>query len=131
MAEYVSDGLAIAGTAEIVDLDNREVKPGNTRRSLVPLVILHCADRPPFPLGTRLWWANPDRVVAELREVTPSPDGWTVVLALLEGHNYGTRVPAEGTQAVYATLSRSTYPQPSSSGDIPWTHQPAAAGGAA
>jgi hypothetical protein len=129
MAEYVADGMAIAGTVEAVDLDNREVKAGNTRRSQVPLVTLHCGDRPAFPLSTQLWWANPNLVLAELRQVTASTVGWTVVLALLAGHNYGTRVPAEGAQVVYATLSRTTYPQPGSSGDIPWTHQPAAAGG--
>ncbi|GLZ28080.1 hypothetical protein Lesp02_02700 [Lentzea sp. NBRC 105346] len=131
MAELVADGTAVLGVVESVDLSHKEIKPGNVRRTQVPLITMRCQHKPILPLHSRLWWEGPDLVVAELRQVTSAADGWIVLLALQDGHNRGTRIPQPGMPTVYAALDRTAYPQPNSFGNTPWTHQPHNRDGAA
>jgi hypothetical protein len=132
MAEYVVAGQAFAGETVAVDLDNRETKPGNRNRSLVPLVTVRTLGRPPLPIGAKVWWTGDSRVGAEIRAVTPTvrragdpadDRPYAVQVALIEGHLRGTRAPAVGTGATFTVLEPNPQPWAPRLGPIPWTHR--------
>lgn len=120
MATLDSDGLCIAGRVESVDLANREVKPGNTRASLVPLVRLELENQTRLLPGADVLWAGDRRVRAEIRTLA----GGKADLALVSGHDHGRRCPGPNDRVLWASLIPFGGSAPRDPEGVPWTHQP-------
>lgn len=127
MAAYDAEGNCVSGVVEDVNLDNREVKPGNKRRTLVPLVWVKCPGSTLLLEGTRVIWADDRGVVGVIRQIDERGNTSQVLLAIMGGHARGTRLPGFGSNAVFAALEVFGGQPPGSPDDVPWTHRPGAA----
>ncbi len=123
MAEHDAAGLCLSGTVASFDLENFEVKPGNKRATLVPLLELSMTSQPQLLIGDELWWTGDGRVLCEIRAIAERRGQWTVTLAVLQNHKDGQRLPAVHSQAVFARLSAFGGPPPDGPREIPWTHR--------
>lgn len=120
MAEHDANGRCIMGTVAKVDLDNKEIKPGNVRRSSVPLMTLRLVAPTMLLPGEKATFVGNDKVTVEVREVGKNE----VVLAAVSGHKSGTLLPSKGTGAVFVAMSLFGGRPPDSPDEVPWTHKP-------
>lgn len=120
MAELDAAGRCMFGTVVTTDPDNSEIKQGNSRRSLVPLVTLKLTAPTRLLAGDFVTWAEERKVGALVREVRR--DG-TVVLALMEGHNRGTVMPQARSDVMFVDLRPFGGLGPQAVDEIPWTHR--------
>jgi hypothetical protein len=118
LAEVDAAGRCVAGTVLSVDLENREVKPGNQRATQVPLVEIQAADASTLLEDDAVIWTSEPSVVGVIRSRTED----TAVIAVSGGHKNGTRLPTVGSPAVFAALSRFGGMSPEDPEHVPWTH---------
>lgn len=123
MAEHDANGLCISGHVTDVDLDNREVKRGNTNRTQVPLVRMVSASAPQLVEGDEVVWTADRRVEGEIRSIGARKSGWEVEIAVLGGHKSGERLPRSRSEAIFVALSSFGGPPPTSPDEVPWTHR--------
>ncbi len=123
MAEHDADGLCISGVVSRVDLEHREIKPGNTRQTLVPLVKVVATVEPQLLEGDEIVWAGDRGVEGVIRRITECKGSWEVEIAIVKGHKSGERVPRPRTEVVFAALTRFGGLSPSSPDEVPWTHR--------
>ena len=121
MAELETSGMCVVGEVTKVDLEHKEVKPGNTRATQVPLVTLKLDAATRLLEGARLLWCGDSKVSGEIRLLA---EGQAIV-ALMDGHNYGERVPAQGSIAIFAPSSTFSGQSPRDPESVPWTHRSA------
>ena len=120
MANLDADGVCISGSVITADTANQEIKPGNTRASLVPLLDVRL-DAPTRLLpGAEVVLTGDRRVEAEVRTIAEG----TVGLALLAGHDRGNRTPPVGGTVLFASLNPFGGTAPADPEDVPWTHKP-------
>ncbi len=122
LAEVDAAGRCITGKAVTVDPENREVKPGNKNRSLVPLVDVRLDGDTRLLVGEKVRWSSERAVAGLVRGMTDA----RATIALMDGHNRGTRVPRRGEAVVFADLSIFGGGSPDDPLEVPWTHQPGA-----
>lgn len=122
MAEHDADGVCISGTVLAVEREHFEVKSGNKRASLVPLLRILAPVQPQLLAGDDVWWTGDGRVRCEIRSIEERREGWEVGLAVLENHKGGERLPSVHAHAVFAALSSFGGPPPEGPKEIPWTH---------
>ncbi len=125
MAEHDADGLCVSGAVVAVDLDHFEVKPGNKRKTLVPLLRIRSPSPPQLLVGDEVWWTGDGRVRCAIRSIEERGGNWEVGLAVLENHKGGERLPSVHAHTVFAALSSFGGPPPEAPKEIPWTHRPA------
>lgn len=119
MAALDADGLCVSGQVVGRDLSNMEIKPGNVRASLVPLLDIKLEGVTRLLPGATVLWTGDRRVEATVRSI----DGDLVQLSLTAGHGRGTRAPGEGDQVVFASLVSFGGRAPRDPEGVPWTHQ--------
>ncbi len=124
LADYEAEGMCLVGKVTEVDLTHSEVKAGNVRPTQVPLVKLKLETRTLLLPGTDVRFTGDERVEAVIRSIA----GEVVELAVTGGHDRGSRVPAGGSRAVFAALSRFGGKSPGDPEEVPWTHRPPAEG---
>jgi hypothetical protein len=127
MAEHDAAGLCLSGSVVSIDLDHVEVKPGNKRATLVPLLRILTASEPQLLAGDDVCWADDRRVQCEIRSIDQRGGTWEVELAVLQNHKGGERLPSRHSQALFVALRGFGGPPPASPTEVPWTHRPAAA----
>jgi hypothetical protein len=120
MAEHDATGECVIGTVTKVDLDNKEVKPGNKRATQVPLVTLKLEGATRVIEGMELIWTGRSSVHADLRHL----DKTKATIAITSGHDRGTYVPEPGETAVFAAMSVFGGRPPEDPEEVPWTHRP-------
>jgi hypothetical protein len=123
MAEYDAAGLCLAGAVVSLNLENFEMKAGNRRATLVPLLLLEVGSQPQLLVGDEVWLTGDGRVRCEIRSIAERRGTWAVTLAVLQSHNKGERLPPAHSQAVFARLSTFGGPPPEGPREIPWTHR--------
>lgn len=119
LSELDAQGSCIIGTVRRVTLDNHEIKPGNKRRSQVPLVTIALRGATRLLSQDSLVWAQDPKVKAEVRSISKEE----AVLALTDGHNRGTRVPVLRDEVSFAALGVFGGLPPQSPLNLPWTHR--------
>lgn len=124
MAELEVAGQCATGAVVARDMDHREVKAGNKNATQVPLITLRLGGSTRLLRGMSVLWADDARVSAEIRDVTTTGKGTAVELAIMSGHDRGTRVPAAGARATFVALSHFGGLAPSQPDEVPWTHRP-------
>lgn len=123
LAELDAAGRCVTGKVTNVDLENRELKPGNKNRTQVPLLDLELAGPSLLLVGASVIWTHETGLRAEIREI----DEKHVRLAIVAGHAHGTRVPTRGSHVAFAALSVFGGGSPEDPEDVPWTHRAPAA----
>lgn len=122
LAEHDAAGRCVIGTVLDCDVDNYEVKPGNKNQTLVPLLTIELAGPTRLLPGEHVVWTGwRSGWSAELRSVK----GRKAVLAVLQGHKSGERLPQVGDLARFAALSVFGGLSPDEPEQVPWTHRPA------
>lgn len=119
LAEHDAAGRCVIGTVTSVDLTNKEVKTGNKNKTQVPLVKVKLEGPTQLLQGDSVIWAADDRVNAQVRAV-----GDETLLALVDGHDRGARVPHVGNKAVFVAMSIFGGAPPRAPDSVPWTHAP-------
>ena len=119
MAELETNGMCVVGEVTKVDLAHKEVKPGNTRATQVPMVTLKLDGDTRLLEGTRVLWCGDSRASGEIRVLA---EGHAIV-AVVDGHKYGERVPAQGSIAMFAPISAFGGRSPRDPESVPWTHR--------
>ena len=120
MAELDAAGRCIIGTVKTCDADNREVKDGNKRASVVPLVAIKLTSRTRLLPGDDVTWSTDRKVTGVEREV--ESDGAALV-ALMGGHDYGRNAPGRGERVLFVDLQPFGGGGPEGQDDVPWTHR--------
>lgn len=126
MIPHLLDHRAVEGTVISYDGDHREVKPGNSRASRIPVVTLQSQRRCLIPNGKELWWTEePDRVNAVVDSVLPhvSGTGSIVVLKVMGHVADADRLRHTSGPVCFSQL---TTKEPWSGflpAKVPWTHQ--------
>lgn len=123
MAELDAEGRCVCGEVREIDVENREIKPGNTRASLVPIVTLGVAATPQLLEGDAVCWSGDQSVHGEIREIRPLRRGFEVTVAILGGHKSGERLPAEGGEALFVAVTIFRGRSPDDPREVPWTHR--------
>ena len=123
LAELDAQGLCIRGTVAKCDLANHEVKPGNKRRTQVPLITIKIDGPIRLLVGGRVTWVEERKVKAEIRKIPDPGDKGTVELALLQGHGKGTRTPRKGSEVIFVALEAFAGRAPETPDQVPWTHR--------
>ena len=122
MAGLDAAGRCVSGVVRSLDIDNREVKPGNTRQSKVPLVRVTLAAPTRLLIGEVVRWEGDRRVRGEVREV----DATNAVIAVISGvkalEDSGM---ADGDEVLFAGLDPWEGRDPWAPDDLPWTHSEA------
>lgn len=121
LAELDAAGRCVSGKVTNIDLENEELKPGNKRETQVPLVEIALAGASTLLVGEAVTWSGATSVKGEIRRMSET----TAVIAVMEGHKYGTRLPAPGATAVFAALSTFGGMSPDDPKEVPWTHRAA------
>lgn len=124
MAEFDADGQCLSGTVRALDLDNKELKPGNVRQTLVPLVTLRLGSPTRLLPDAHVVWASDRRVSGIIRAVPAVGSTGDAVIAIMGGHSNGTAVPGKGSTALFVTLSPFQGKSPEEPTEVPWTHRP-------
>jgi hypothetical protein len=95
------DGRGIEATVVTADHTRRVVKPGNTRASAEPELILRTDVPSLVPAGETLYWTEDPRVAVRLDAVAPDGDG-----SLITGRvSAGARFARELLRDVTVTLT--------------------------
>lgn len=123
MAEFDAEGRCVSGSVLEVDDENYEIKPGNKRRSQVPLVRLLASTAPELLEGDETRWTRDRRLGGAIRRITQTRRGWEVEIAILDGHNRGERLPAERETTAFVALSTFGGRSPDGPDEVPWTHR--------
>lgn len=121
LAELDAAGRCVVGKVISIDLDHREVKPGNKNQTQVPLVRVELAGASNLLPGDGVLWTGDPRVHAEVRTI----DARAALVAVLGGHKGGERLPGVRGTAVFAALSTFGGLSPDDPDDVPWTHRAA------
>jgi hypothetical protein len=124
LADVDARGECLSGPVSELDLENREVKPGNSRATQVPLVTLKLEGQHRLLRGDNVRWTADSNVHGVVRLLDAKAK--SAQIAVLGGHNRGTRVPQVGDFAVFTTLATFGGPAPDNPEGIPWTHRPKA-----
>jgi hypothetical protein len=123
MAQLEAEGRCIVGKVKDVDVENREVKPGNKRATLVPLVTIKLDGETRLLPDDDVQWSDDPRVEGTIRSIA----GGEAVVAIMKGHDRGTRMPTRGRDVVMASISVYEGRSPEDPEKVPWTHRPAEA----
>jgi hypothetical protein len=124
MAEFDADGQCLSGTVTAVDISNKEVKPGNVRQTLVPLITLRLVAPTRLLPDAQVVWASDRRVSGIIRAVPAVGATGDSVIAIMGGHSNGTAVPSKRDSALFVTLSPFQGNSPVEPTEVPWTHRP-------
>lgn len=124
MAELDAAGRCLVGVVTALDAANREVKPGNQRRTQVPLVTLALSGSTLLLQGDAVVWTRDPRLEGEIRVLNEEQ----AVLAMMSGHDGGKRLPQVGETVVFAALSIFGGHSPDDPDGVPWTHRPSPQG---
>jgi hypothetical protein len=119
MAEIDAAGRCVTGKVTKIDTDNSEVKPGNKRKTQVPLVHITLAGASNLLPGDDVVWNGDPRVVGTIRQI----DQKRALVAVLAGHVGGSRLPSVGGQTLFAALSTFGGLPPKDPETTPWTHR--------
>lgn len=119
LAEHDAAGRCLSGTVVEIDVNNKEIKPGNARKSRVPLLKIELQGTTMLLPGESVIWAGDDRVHATIREVSQT----RATVGVMGGHKSGTRLPAAGSLAMFVSLSLFGGRPPDDPPDLPWTHK--------
>ena len=119
LAEHDAAGRCLVGRVTDRDMVNREIKPQNSRETLVPLITIQLMSSTMLLAGEDVIWTGSPSVKAEIREL----GGGEAVIAIMSGHKNGTRSPHVGDEATFAAISYFGGPPPRSPEDVPWTHR--------
>ena len=119
MAEYDARGRCVTGTVNFINLTNKEVKAGNQRQSLVPLLTVTLEGETSLLPGEQVTFAEHDKIIAELRAVRAGE----VELAILNGGRAACSRFSLGDHVVFVALSIFGGKAPDSPAEIPWTHK--------
>jgi hypothetical protein len=126
MIPHLLDHRAVEGVLVAYEADHREVKPGNTRASRVPLVTIRTTIPCLIPRGKKLWWTElPDRVPVVLDGVTRDhANGGTLVRLKVMEHvdEAGTLRTVTGVVCFSQFTTRSPWPTRVAQ-MVPWTHR--------
>src|SRR5262249_19705068 len=119
MADHDAVGRCLVGKVTKVDLEHREIKPGRKNATQVPLVSLRLEGATRLLRAEGVIWAEDPRVVAEIRELRNGE----AILAVMEGHKGGERVPRKGASTLFASMSIFGGLRPRDPEGVPWTHR--------
>ncbi|MFZ6005762.1 MAG: hypothetical protein ACOYXM_17700 [Actinomycetota bacterium] len=128
MVDEILVGRAITGRVVGVDLDHKELRPGNKNATSVPVVTLQCGRRCLVPIGRKLWWTEDcGRVCAVLTAVEHDEDASALVTLKLDkgirdGGDRLAALAAVGGTACFSTYTTTQFfPSKLPPGD-PFTH---------
>ena len=82
------DGRGIEATVVAADHSRRVVKPGNTRASAEPELILRTDEPSVVPAGVALYWTEDTRVAVRLDAVAPDGDGSRITGRVIAGARF-------------------------------------------
>ena len=119
MADVDAAGRCVTGKVTSIDADNTEVKPGNVRRTQVPLISITLAGASNLLPGDQVVWSGDTRVTGQVRKI----DATKVVVAISAGHVGATRLPSLGSVTLFAALKVFDGRSPLDPRAVPWTHQ--------
>jgi hypothetical protein len=121
MARLDAEGRCVTGDLASIDLDHKEVKPGQKNRTQVPLIDLALTAPTRLLEGEVVRWTADQRVKGVLRSV----DGTTALIAITNGMKAlaETGLPV-GDEAMFVGLDPWGGQDPWSPDEVPWTHRP-------
>ncbi len=121
LARLDAAGRCLAGNVGSLDVDHKEVKPGGTKRTTVPLIKLTLTAPTQLLAGDVVRWDGDQRVKGELRDV--HPDSLTV--AITGGVKaLGAASVGVGDEMVFVGLDPWGGRNPWAPDEVPWTHRP-------
>lgn len=120
LARLDAEGRCVTGTVERLDTQNSEVKPGNSRRSSVPLVDLRLTGPTRLLTGERTRLVDDKRVAAVVRE----RDGDQIRLAVMDAARaFCDASITPGDEIVLVGLDPWEGQDPWGPDEVPWTHR--------
>lgn len=120
LARLDAEGRCITGVVESLDTQNSEVKPGNSRRSSVPLIDIRLTGPTQLLVGERTRLVDDKRVAAVVR----NRNGDLVRLAVMEAAKaFGEAQVTPGDEIVFAGLDPWEGQDPWGPDEVPWTHR--------
>ncbi len=120
LARLDAEGRCITGVVEEVDRQNSEVKPGNSRRSSVPLVDVRLTGPTRLLAGERARLVTDKRIAAVVRW----RDEETVRLAVMDAARAFCDAPIRpGHEIVFVGLDPWEGQDPWGPNEVPWTHR--------
>ena len=128
MVDEILVGKAISGRVASVDLTHKEVRTGNQRATLAPIVTLECDRACLVPLGRLLWWVEDcKRVQVELLVAEQLTDGRSVVELkvtknMKEGGERLEAIATVGGSATFSVYSTDVFFPSKLPPDDPFTH---------
>lgn len=127
MAHFDADGRCVTGTISDLDLDNKEVKPGNVKRTVVPLVELTLTAPTRLLKDEVVRWVGDRKVEGYVRSV----DGDRYTIAVTGGMKSLGEAGFESLDsASFVGLDVWGGLDPLGPDEVPWTHrEPPAADG--
>lgn len=125
---YLLDHKAVTGVIERYE-DIKEIKPGNSRRSAVPRVVLRTDWPCLMPVGKELWWTDqPGSMQVTVERVAPAPGGTGSVVRLRvdQGARAASALNRPGARASFSVLTTKVFDYTPPLPDDPFTHIPSA-----
>ena len=120
LARLDAEGRCVTGVVEDINRQNSEVKPGNSRRSSVPLVDVRLTGPTRLLTGERTRLVNDKRVAAVVRW----RDEKTVRLAVMDAARAFCDAPISlGDEIVFVGLDPWEGQDPWGPDEVPWTHR--------
>lgn len=120
MAHLDATGRCVTGEVVAVDLDHKEVKPGNKRRSRVPLIELSLTAPTRLLAGESVRWVEEKKVKAVLRHVDGDAATFAVTAQATTLDDVGLFV---GAETMFVGVDPWEGPDPWAPDEVPWTHR--------
>jgi len=119
MARLDAEGRCLTGIVVGIDATNKEVKPGNQRRTAVPLIEVSMTAPTRLLEGEAVRWTLDQRVKGQIRRIDLS----SVTIAVMGGVKaLGESGLSSGSEAMFVGLNPWGGRDPWAPDDVPWTH---------
>ncbi len=120
MARLDAEGRCLTSVVASIDSDKREIKPGNTRRTPVPLIEVSLTAPTRLLRGEVVRWTQDQRVKGQIRNIDESSATIAVTGGVKALDESGL---SSGDEAMFVGLDPWGGLNPWSPDEVPWTHR--------